>query len=83
MPVPTAVPPSGSSASRGYTASSRSIPLRTWAAQPPNSWPRVTGVASIRWVRPAFTTRANSVALASSASASSASAGTSSSLQAA
>ena len=32
IPVPTAVPPSGSSASRGSADSSRSIPYPTWAA---------------------------------------------------
>ncbi len=32
MPVPTAVPPSGSSASRGREACRRSTPYRTWAA---------------------------------------------------
>ena len=69
MPVPTAVPPSGSSASRGSVDSSRSMPSRTCAAYPPNSWPSVTGVASIRWVRPDLTTLANSSALASNASA--------------
>ena len=67
MPVPTAVPPSGSSATRGIVASIRSMPYRTWAAYPPNSWPRVTGVASIRWVRPLLTTSANSSALAARA----------------
>ena len=51
-PVPTAVPPSGSSASRGSADSSRSTPYCTCASYPENSWPRVTGVASIRWVRP-------------------------------
>jgi hypothetical protein len=76
MPVPTAVPPSGSSASRGSAACSRSMPCRTCAAYPPNSWPRVTGVASIRWVRPPFTTPANSVALRSRAAARCSSAGT-------
>jgi len=33
------------------------------AAYPPNSCPRVTGVASMRWVRPLLTTSANSSAL--------------------
>ncbi len=69
MPVPTAVPPNGSSASRGNDDSSRSMPRRSCAAYPPNSWPSVTGVASIRWVRPDFTTPANSSALASNAAA--------------
>ncbi len=32
MPVPTAVPPSGSSATRGSAASMRSTPYRIWAA---------------------------------------------------
>jgi hypothetical protein len=32
MPVPTAVPPKGSSASRGSTACRRSTPSLTWAA---------------------------------------------------
>ncbi|KIF05522.1 hypothetical protein PL81_12745 [Streptomyces sp. RSD-27] len=68
IPVPTAVPPSGSSASLGRTACRRSIPYRIWAAYPPNSWPRVTGVASIRCVRPDLTTSANSAALRSRAS---------------
>lgn len=48
MPVPTAVPPRGSSARRGREAYSRSTPYRIWAAYPPNSCPSVTGVASIR-----------------------------------
>lgn len=34
-------------------------------AYPANSWPSITGVASMRWVRPDFTTSANSLALAS------------------
>ena len=63
MPVPTAVPPSGSSPTRGSVASSRSTPRDIWAAYPPNSCPSVTGVASIRWVRPLLTTSANSSAL--------------------
>ena len=37
---------------------SRSMPRRTCAAYPPSSWPSVTGVASMRWVRPALTTSA-------------------------
>ena len=36
------------------------------AAYPPSSWPRVTGVASIRCVRPDFTASANSALLVSS-----------------
>ncbi len=64
MPVPTAVPPRGSSRTRGRTDSSRSAAYRTVAAYPPNSWPSITGVASMRWVRPDFTSPANSSALA-------------------
>ena len=66
MPVPTAVPPSGTSAADGSARSTRAMPLRTWAAYPANSWPSVTGVASIRCVRPDLTTSANSSALRSS-----------------
>src|SRR3954451_2985512 len=77
IPVPTAVPPSGSCATRGSTDSSRSMPNRMAAAYPPNSCPSMTGVASIRCVRPDFTTSAYSVALASSAVARWSSAGTS------
>ena len=65
MPVPTAVPPSGSSRDPGQR---RLEPLdavaASSAAYPPNSWPSITGVASIRWVRPDFTTSANSLGLA-------------------
>ena len=64
MPVPTAVPPSGSSRTRGSTASSRSRASASVAAYPPSSWPSITGVASIRWVRPDFTSPENSSALA-------------------
>ena len=76
MPVPTAVPPRGSSATRGSVDSSRSMPSRTIAAYPPNSWPSITGVASIRCVRPDFTTSLNSSAFASRARARWSSAGT-------
>ena len=47
----------------GRVARSRSAPCSICAAYPANSWPSVTGVASIRWVRPAFTTSANSAGL--------------------
>src|SRR3954452_16475250 len=60
IPVPTAVPPRGSSATRGRVARTRSAPRRICWAYPLNSWPSVTGVASIRCVRPDFTTWANS-----------------------
>ena len=56
-PVPTAVPPRGSSPRRGSTSSRRSRASSTWRAQPAASWPKVTGAASIRWVRPALTVR--------------------------
>ena len=69
MPVPTAVPPSGSSRARGRIAASRSRAYAAVAAYPPSSWPRVTGVASMRWVRPDFTASAYSSALRVSASA--------------
>ena len=59
MPVPTAVPPRGSSPRRGSAARARSTPCSTAVAYPPNSWPSVTGVASIRWVRPDLTTDLN------------------------
>ena len=78
MPVPTAVPPRGSSPIRGSDACSRSTPCRTAAAYPPNSWPSVTGVASIRCVRPDFTTSTNSTDLRSSEAARCSSAGISS-----
>ncbi len=64
MPVPTAVPPRGSSRTRGRTASRRSRARSATAAYPPSSCPRVTGVASIRWVRPDFTASAYSALLA-------------------
>ena len=75
MPVPTAVPPSGSSRTRGRTPSSRSAARTSVAAYPPNSWPSITGVASIRWVRPDFTTSPNSSALAARLARSRSSAG--------
>ena len=56
-PVPTAVPPRGSSPRRGSTSSRRSRASSIWRAQPAASWPKVTGAASIRWVRPALTVR--------------------------
>ena len=56
MPVPIAVPPSGSRRSRFRLSS-----IRSWADvscddQAPNSWAKVSGMASIRWVRPVLTT---------------------------
>ena len=70
IPVPTAVPPRGSSRTRGSTDSSRSTAYRTVAAYPLNSCPSVTGVASMRCVRPAFTSGANSSAFRSRLAAS-------------
>ena len=55
-PVPTAVPPIGSWASRGSTSRSRAAPYSAWVAHPPASWPSVIGTASMRCVRPALTT---------------------------
>src|SRR5882757_509226 len=77
-PVPTAVPPMGSSASRGRVSRSRAALCSTWVAQPPASWPRVIGTASIRWVRPALTTSRQSAARRRSAAARYSSAGTTS-----
>ena len=63
-PVPVAVPPSGIMPRRGSVAFTRCVPRRTCAAYPANSWPRVTGTASMRCVRPAFTRPPNSLAFA-------------------
>ena len=52
MPVPTAVPPCGSRRMRLSASSMRSIAEPICAAQPDSSWPKVIGIASIRWVRP-------------------------------
>ncbi len=67
MPVPTAVPPSGSWARWGSALRTRATALSIWVAYPPNSWPSVTGVASIRCVRPALTTSSNSIDFSRSA----------------
>ena len=74
-PVPTAVPPRGIWPTRSSEDSMRPMPWRTCAAYPANSWPSVTGTASIRWVRPDLTTSSNSAAFASSDCASRSSAG--------
>ena len=55
MPVPTAVPPCASCSRRGSTAFSRSMPFSICVRQPESSWPSVTGIASIRCVRPVLT----------------------------
>ena len=54
-------------ARRRPSRSSRS-PDRVCAAQPEIAWPRVSGVASCKWVRPTITTFENAFALASSVS---------------
>src|ERR1017187_7448563 len=41
-PVPTAVPPSGSSQTSGITARTRPMPVLTAAAYPPDPWPPLT-----------------------------------------
>ena len=69
-PVPVAVPPRGSWPTRPRVARTRSAPSSICAAYPANSWPSVTGTASIRCVRPVFTMSSNSVALAASVFAS-------------
>ena len=62
-PVPVAVPPSGSWPTRSSVERTRSAPRLICAAYPANSWPSVTGTASIRCVRPVFTMSSNSPAL--------------------
>ncbi len=65
MPVPTAVPPIGRfSARRTIARSARVTAYAACAANPENSWPRRIGVASIRCVRPIFTTLSHWRALA-------------------
>ena len=67
MPVPTAVPPSGTVSSSSRAAWARRIASSTWPAYPANSWPSRIGVASWRCVRPVLTTSQNSLDLAASA----------------
>ena len=55
IPVPTAVPPRGSSPSAARSATERASARSSRPAQASASWPTVTGVASIRCVRPALT----------------------------
>ena len=55
-PVPTAVPPMGSWRTRSSVSPMRSMAEASCADQAPSSWPRVSGIASIRWVRPVLTT---------------------------
>ena len=79
-PVPTAVPPRGIWRSSSNPASILAAALRNWVAQPPISWPKVSGTASCRWVRPIFTTSLQAVAFASKLAARSPRAGKSWSL---
>ncbi|CCK02452.1 Binding-protein-dependent transport systems inner membrane component [Cronobacter sakazakii 701] len=62
-PVPTAVPPSASSARCGRLLSICFRLCSSIATQPEISWPSVSGVASCRWVRPIFTISLNALAL--------------------
>ena len=55
-PVPTAVPPNANSNICTIEPFTRCKPLSSCATYPENSWPTVTGVASIKWVRPILTT---------------------------
>src|SRR5580698_10602177 len=68
MPVPTAVPPCASCSSRGRVASSRASPFSIWVRQPDSSCDSVTGMASIRCVRPVLTMPLTSTSLALSTS---------------
>ena len=77
-PVPTAVPPTASSCSGPRHAPIAWSAWSSWATQPDISWPRVTGVASCRCVRPIFTMPAYAEALAASVARSARSAGCSS-----
>ena len=60
MPVPTAVPPSGSSPAREMALVASHRRASACAAYPESSWLRRTGVASCRCVRPILTTSSNS-----------------------
>ena len=56
MPVPIAVPPMGSRRMRLDASRMRASADASCAAQAPNSWAKVSGIASIRCVRPVLTT---------------------------
>jgi hypothetical protein len=75
IPVPTAVPPSASACSRGRDACRRAMPSSTWVRQAPISCASVSGIASIRCVRPVLTVSPTSAALRASVSDNSFSAG--------
>ena len=66
--VPTAVPPCASNRKRGKADCTRSIPNLICWAYPENSWPRVKGVASCKWVLPILIIFENSLDLPSNAS---------------
>jgi hypothetical protein len=77
MPVPTAVPPCASACSRGRQPCSARCRPRPATRHAPSSWPSVSGIASIRCVRPVLTTSPTSAALRARVSMSSFSAGSS------
>ena len=76
-PVPTAVPPMASSRKGSSAPVIWPVELAISAAQPPTSWPSVSGVASCRWVRPILTMSAKASAFSSRVRCRSASAGSS------
>jgi hypothetical protein len=82
MPVPTAVPPIGSRRRRWRLSSMRSEAEASCADHAPSSCARVSGIASIRWVRPVLTTRPRLFARRSMVERRCSSAGSRSSLQA-
>ena len=67
-PVPTAVPPIARSYKPGRVSFNRAMSRSSKLTHPDISCPTVSGVASIKCVRPIFTTRAKLCALASKAS---------------
>ena len=64
-PVPTAVPPNASSNRSANANSILRISASNMYTYPENSWPRVSGTASMRCVLPILTIEENSCALAS------------------
>ena len=67
MPVPMAVAPRFTSVSSARASFRRGSSSPIITAKAINSWPSVIGTASCSWVRPIFSTSANSAALASKA----------------
>ena len=55
MPVPIAVPPIGKRRTRLRLSSIRACAESSCADHAPNSWAKLSGIASIRWVRPVLT----------------------------